>query len=387
MPKSNLIPPSSLTPCALRTRLLRFARRLPSADREDVVQEALLAAIVNNAADPLLYACGVTRNLAKRAHRVSAHSQLHDVPPLLPETDLLLAAAQDFVRLDAALEQILVWHDGGRTTLTVSSVASFPVLSTRTQLHAALEVFGMLPCTPRHQRRQREKFEKDLAAAFQRCACVVDPSLPPAHWETEQTSNSNRKEAEPGGSDDTISALYIMDQALMSAVLTAGRYGRLPLIAALKIAFAAVAQAAPKLTMGCESGQGPNRDSPPATSRTRRGLGGSCAPAVYPVEPVVRSVFGERPRHARPPARRATSLALPERHLESEDARTRGTLKQEGRKTSRSTGMLEGLAPHLGENSERRRGRAMRSAGHVTASRGAATLALGLRALGQATCA
>jgi hypothetical protein len=184
-----------ITPTA-RDALVRSAKRLglTPEDAQDKVQDALLLAYRKQAIDPASFAGAALKNFARRAAR-----KVPSIPALEgPGVESVLATAENVARLDAALEQVLVWSGlfGGGTTgiVVVKSLTDFDVFRVLVEFQAVLEAIDLLPFSPRHRRRLRRRFETVIAAAWKECEVSVDSGLAERERRREESDEQDEGE-------------------------------------------------------------------------------------------------------------------------------------------------------------------------------------------------
>jgi hypothetical protein len=171
----------------LHANLTRTARRLfPAAEVPDAVQEAVTEVLLRpHRGDDTKYGAGILRKRAARWHRDQSkgkgpNGQRADVLDLPERADDLLGDLEDLARLDAALEQLLVWGDTGSTNLGVRSLLSFEGDLIRREWHLHLELFNHLPLSQRQRARYKHYFLTRVRAALSKSsytlrACEVEP--------------------------------------------------------------------------------------------------------------------------------------------------------------------------------------------------------------------
>jgi hypothetical protein len=219
-----------ITPTA-RDALVRSAKRLglTPEDAQDKVQDALLLAYRKQAIDPASFAGAALKNFARRAAR-----KVPSIPALEgPGVESVLATAENVARLDAALEQVLVWgglFGGGTTGIVVKSLTDFDVFRVLVEFQAVLEAIDLLPFSTRHRRRLRRRFETVIAAAWKECEVSVDSGLAERERRREESDEQDEEEIE----GDVASGVWVPVLYFESGVL--------------ERAFTVIRRAAPKLS-------------------------------------------------------------------------------------------------------------------------------------------
>lgn len=159
-----------------RAALLRVAKkRIPSADAEDAVHDAVLKALEKKATDATSFAGGVLKNLVRRRPRKTPRIPELEQPGV-EGLDTVLATATNVARLDAAIEHVLSPFAGmgGTTSVIVPSVSDFDVLRVLVEFQALLEALDLLPFSKRHRRRLRESFINAIKSAWNNCAVETE---------------------------------------------------------------------------------------------------------------------------------------------------------------------------------------------------------------------
>lgn len=236
----------------LHRQLLAFARRRAPQVAEDLAQEALLQTWLAQAYNPAQYAHGVLKNLIANTTRIPKRSLWEDIPIPPERPDDVLERAEDYGRLSAALEQVLVWGDRGSTSVVYACTEDIPVLSIYAQLSAACCTFWELNVYEESQRRQlRRLFQDQLLGAYARCGCRIDPRRSRKE-PASPTPEAGQPTEAPTEASLRVVAYQILDPSLERAFETAARFAgkRLKFTGCLDVAVRAVRRAAEGLHNG-----------------------------------------------------------------------------------------------------------------------------------------
>jgi hypothetical protein len=190
----------------LRRRLVAAARKIVAtkSDAEDVAQEALLAMSHREPPpdDPAAFALGAARKLALKLIRDRANRQRLSValpdPAVTPQNGgppAVLAEAERWAQVDAAVEHVIVWgefDDGGATRAVYRSLAELDVDAIQRRLAYYLAVIASLPRGYKQKKRLREQLQDLIRDAFACSSYEIRPRALPGYMSDVLEKQSKR---------------------------------------------------------------------------------------------------------------------------------------------------------------------------------------------------